>query len=159
MSFIPADYETVDTRIHRFWEQYPNGRIITSIHALTETGGIFKAEIYTDREDVIPVTVDFAEETKGSSPVNRTSWVENGLTSAIGRALADLGFSPKGQNKRPTQEEMGKVERAKNFDWVAEAKSKTLADEVRSVYARAKTAGAAPDVLTQIQEFGKTLVN
>lgn len=157
MSFIPADYETVDSRIHRFWEQYPNGRIITSIVDINEHGGIFKAEIYTDRDDARPVTVDYAEERIGSSPVNKTSWLENGLTSAIGRALADLGFSAKG--KRPSQEEMAKVERAKTFDWIAEAKSKTLADEVRSVYARAKVAGVDGSVLAQIQQIGAKLVN
>jgi len=157
MSFNPNDYETVESRIHRFWAEYPNGRIITSIVDITDVGGIFKAEIYTDREDERPATVDFAEEKIGSSPVNRTSWLENGLTSAIGRALADLGFSPKG--KRPSQEEMTKAARSEAFDWVALAKSKTTADEVRSVYARAKTGGATPEVLTAIQEFGKTLVN
>lgn len=156
MSFIPADYETVDSRIHRFWEQYPNGRIITSIMEVTETGGIFKAEIYTDREDTRPVAVDFAEERIGSSPVNKTSWLENGITSAIGRALADLGFSARG--KRPSAEEMSKVDRSKKFDWIAEAKAKTLADEVRSVYARAKTAGADGSVLAQIQQIGAALV-
>ena len=107
-------YETVDSRIHKFWEKFPSGRIITDVVQISETGGIFKASIYTDREDDRPAAVDFAEEVKGSSPVNRTSWVENGLTSAIGRALADLGFSPKpvnGKSARPSREEMEKVQR------------------------------------------------
>ena len=30
----PTSYETVDTRIHRFYERYPNGRILTAIESI-----------------------------------------------------------------------------------------------------------------------------
>jgi hypothetical protein len=39
--------------------------------------------------------------------VNKTSALENGETSAIGRALANAGYAPKG--KRPSREEMSKA--------------------------------------------------
>ena len=107
-NFNLADYDTVASRINKFWTDYPMGRIHTEIVSITETGGIFKASIYTDREDERPVTIDYAEEVKGSNPVNRTSWVENGLTSSIGRALADLNYATK---NRPSREEMEKVAR------------------------------------------------
>jgi len=57
---------------------------------------------------------DYAEEIVGSSPVNRTSALENCTTSAIGRALADMGYqgSLNGKASRPSREEMEKVERA-----------------------------------------------
>ena len=103
------EYDTVASRIAKFWKDYPQGRIHTEIVSISDTGGIFKASIYTDREDERPVTIDYAEEVKGSNPVNRTSWVENGLTSAIGRALADLNYATK---NRPSREEMEKVQRA-----------------------------------------------
>lgn len=108
------DYETVASRIAKFWNDHPAGRIHTEIVQLTDTGGIFKAAIYTDREDERPATIDYAEEVKGASPVNRTSWLENGITSAIGRALADLNYQTKaanGQPQRPSREEMAKVQR------------------------------------------------
>ena len=122
-SFNLNDYDTVASRIAKFWKDHPEGRIHTSIVSITENGGIFKAEIYTDREDERPATIDYAEEVKGASPVNRTSWLENGLTSAIGRALADLNYATKnaaGNIQRPSREEMEKVQRAqtpKQSDW------------------------------------------
>lgn len=116
-NFNLNDYETVASRINRFWTDHPTGRIHTEIVSITDTGGIFKASIYTDREDERPVTIDFAEEVKGSNPVNRTSWVENGLTSAVGRALANLNYQAKanGTIQRPSREEMEKVQRAESW--------------------------------------------
>jgi hypothetical protein len=109
MAFIPADYEPVDSRIHRFWLEHPEGRIHTEIVMINETEIVIKASIYADRDDARPVSIDFAQETRNSSPVNKLSFVENCATSAIGRALATYAYSPKG--KRPSKEEMEKVQR------------------------------------------------
>ena len=59
---------------------------------------------------------DYAEEMVGSSPVNRTSALENCTTSAIGRALADMNYqgNQNGKASRPSREEMEKVARAEN---------------------------------------------
>jgi hypothetical protein len=109
MAFIPADYEPVDSRIHRFWLEHPEGRIHTEIVLINETEIVIKASIFADRDDTRPVAIDFAQETRNSSPVNKLSFVENCATSAIGRALATYAYSPKG--KRPSREEMAKVQR------------------------------------------------
>jgi hypothetical protein len=109
MAFLPADYEPVDSRIHRFWLDYPAGRIHTEIVLINETEIVIKASIFADRDDPRPVSIDFAQETRNSSPVNKLSFVENCATSAIGRALATFAYSPKG--KRPSKEEMEKVQR------------------------------------------------
>jgi len=69
----------------------------------------------------MPVTIDYAHEVVGNSPVNKNFALANGATSAIGRALADLNFAPKG--KRPSREEMAKViemdkiKKEKPLDW------------------------------------------
>ena len=112
----PNDYETVDTRIHRFYEAFPNGRIISDLVQVYEKDGrvtqyVVKAYAYRDLGDLEPSATGYAEEIVGSSPVNRTSALENCETSAIGRALANLGLSPKGS--RPSIEEMEKAERTK----------------------------------------------
>lgn len=104
----PNEYETVDTRIHRFYDAYPEGRIITELVDRTADQFVVKAYVYrTPLEDV--AATGYAEERVGSSPVNRTSALENCETSAVGRALANLGLSPKGS--RPSTEEMEKAAR------------------------------------------------
>lgn len=109
MAYIPSDYEPVDSRIHKFWAEHPDGRIHTEIVLINETEIVIKASVYADRDDMRPVAIDFAQETRNSTPVNKLSFVENCATSAIGRALATYAYSPKG--KRPSKEEMEKVQR------------------------------------------------
>ena len=107
------NYEDVNTRIHRFYEKNPAGRILTHLeHVERATNGapvqyIVRAEVYTDTL----ISSGYAEEIVGTSKVNQTSALENCETSAIGRALANAGYSPKAA--RPSKEEMGKVERVK----------------------------------------------
>jgi hypothetical protein len=105
-------YDTVETRLARFWEKYPEGRVLTTLLFHDERRFIVKAEIFFDRDDQAPVAIGHAEEIVGASPVNRTSALENGETSAIGRALANCNFASIG--KRPSREEMEKVQRYKD---------------------------------------------
>jgi hypothetical protein len=75
MAFNLDDYEPVEKRIADFWEKYPNGRIHTVIVSLDEKQIIARAEIFTDREDHRPVTVDHAQEKVGGSGIDRKSVV------------------------------------------------------------------------------------
>ena len=109
MVFDLSNYETVDSRINRFYEKHENGRIITELIAYSDQAFIVRASVYRDAKDEQPATTGFAEEKVGASPVNRTSALENCETSAIGRALANLNFAPKGA--RPSVEEISKVNR------------------------------------------------
>jgi hypothetical protein len=109
--FDLSDYETVEQRLTRFWKAHPEGRVLTDLVFHDDRRFIVKAEIYFDRDDMTPVASGYAEEIVGASPVNRTSALENGETSAIGRALANCGFASEG--KRPSRSEMEKVERYK----------------------------------------------
>ena len=106
--FNLEDYDTVESRVKKFWEQYPSGRIHTQILHNDDNRFIVQAFVYTDREDERCVTSGMAEEIVGSSMVTKTSALEKCETSAIGRALANFTFSG---NKRPSREEMEKVER------------------------------------------------
>jgi hypothetical protein len=111
MRFNLDNYETVEQRLAKFWEEFPNGQIFTSIHHYDENRVVFKAEVYRDITDPRPVATGHAEEVRDASPVNRTSHVENSETSAIGRALANWKFQSK-TAPRPSREEMEKVARA-----------------------------------------------
>ena len=93
-SFDLNDYVQVNERIEKFYEKYPEGSIQTEI--ITNESGmvIFKAYAYRNNEDTKPAT-GHAMEKEGSSYINKTSHIENCETSAVGRALAMLGFEIK----------------------------------------------------------------
>ena len=111
MRFNLDNYETVEQRLAKFWEKFPNGQVFTQIHHYDDNKVVFRAEIYKDINDPRPVATGYAEELRDASPVNRTSHVENAETSAIGRALANYVFQSK-TAPRPSREEMSKVARA-----------------------------------------------
>jgi len=100
-------YETVAQRLVRWWEQYPNGRIITSIHHYDGSTIIMRAECYNNDDRLI--ATGYAEEVFGNSPVNKTSFLENCETSAIGRAISNSNIGHTGE--RASVSEMEKVNR------------------------------------------------
>ena len=103
------EYETVDERIQRFYRDNAGGRIETELldhdgeHG--KTRWIVRAEVYkADSEN--PSGVGHAFELDGQGMANKTSALENAETSAVGRALAQAGYSG---SRRTTREEMAKV--------------------------------------------------
>jgi hypothetical protein len=109
MGFNLDNYETVEDRLVRFWNDHPNGRIFTEMAYYDDNKVVFKTSIYFDTADEFPKATGFAEEVRGASPVNKTSHLENAETSSTGRGLANCGYAPKGA--RPSREEMEKVAR------------------------------------------------
>jgi len=108
----PAAYEPVEDRLREFWHDHPFGRILTEKLPRSECAEgeyIFRAEAYIGNElrNDPPTASGYASEFIGTSQVNKTSALENCETSAIGRALANMGYAPKG--KRPSREEMQKA--------------------------------------------------
>ena len=93
-SFNLDDYVQVNERIEKFYEKYPDGSIQTEIISNQNGEIIFKAYAFRDREDTRPAT-GHAMEREGSTYINKTSHIENCETSAVGRALAMLGFEIK----------------------------------------------------------------
>lgn len=89
------DYVQVNDRIEMFWSKYPNGRISTKIISWTDGIIIMSAEAFRDISDNVPAAIGHAYEKEGSSYINQTSALENCETSAVGRALAIMGFEIK----------------------------------------------------------------
>ena len=85
-------YVTVNERLIYFrqQEQFKNWQIVEEIVSLDEKEGIFKCSI-NDTDGNI-VSTAHTQEYRDSSNVNKTSFVENGFTSALGRALGYLGI-------------------------------------------------------------------
>jgi len=116
MGFNLENYETVASRLDRWLVKYelpesvvPRTRVETELVHYTDNRCVFKASIYVDN---ILVSTGWAEETRGEGMVNKTSHVENCESSAVGRALANAGLAGSDPSKRPSREEMEKVQRA-----------------------------------------------
>jgi len=105
--FNLADYEPVEVRLEKFIKDYADFRISTELEVVEANRYIVKAYLYKNSSDSIAWATGYAEETVSARGVNQTSALENCETSAIGRALANAGYAPKG--KRPSREEMKKV--------------------------------------------------
>ena len=105
--FNLAEYEPVEVRLEKFIKDHPAFRISTELEVVEATRYIVKAYLFKNAEDGVAWSTGYAEETVTSRGVNQTSALENCETSAIGRALANAGYAPKG--KRPSREEMTKV--------------------------------------------------
>lgn len=111
MGFNLEDYEPVAARLTR-WLNVPGDapkRVITHLMQYTDNRCVFKAELYVG--DLL-IATGWAEETRGEGHVNRTSHFENCETSSLGRALANAGLAGSDYTKRPSREEMQKVQNA-----------------------------------------------
>jgi hypothetical protein len=88
------DYVTVAERIEKFYERYPEGRLITHIveHDAERGFILMRAEVYRNPDDAMPSATGHAYELKSEGYVQRTSYIEVCETSSIGRALAMAGF-------------------------------------------------------------------
>jgi hypothetical protein len=112
VSFNLDNYEPVAPRLARWIEHVAdNGglpRVITDMVHRGDGWCVFKACLYIN-EDL--VSTGWAEEHQTDRGVNAASHVENCETSAVGRALANIGMAGSDPTKRPSREEMQKVAR------------------------------------------------
>lgn len=163
--FNLADYETVEQRIARFYKDYPDGRIITKNHTTptdrSVSTWVVEAFVYltdADQERKLPKATGFAFEIDGAGMANKTSALENAETSAIGRALANAGYSG---NKRTSREEMAKVERAVTPSaparpWLLEAEELAKSNNIaglRSLYSDAVRLKINAPIIEKIKEI------
>ena len=84
-------YTTVAMRVEVFRKHFPDFSVNTRVTVDDGKRVVVVAEIYPPKAER-PVATGIAEEIRGAGNVNRTSAVENGETSAIGRALANMGL-------------------------------------------------------------------
>lgn len=124
--FNLEDYVLVSDRIAEFYTDYPEGSIRTFIEHLDGPEVIIGAQVFRTIEEAEKgiYTSDFAREVEGKGHVNSTSHIENGATSAIGRALANLGYGT--DANRSSRSEMLKVARM-------EADHEAMEDYIREV--------------------------
>jgi hypothetical protein len=110
MAFNLNDYEPVAARLARWLsdahDREADPRVITHLVHHGPGWCVFRAELYEG--DILRAT-GWAEEHATDRGVNATSHVENCETSAVGRALANMGVAGHDPDRRPSQEEMRKV--------------------------------------------------
>jgi hypothetical protein len=143
VAFNLDDYEPVASRLDRFLKAHPDARVITDlVHYLADVA-VFKCELWLNDEII---ATGWAEEIRGQGNVNKTSHLENCETGAVGRALANAGLSGSDFTKRPSREEMGKVQRMTESGNGTITESSNLASEKQQNMIRAvcKSMGKVP---------------
>lgn len=84
------EYAEVNQRIKAFRMVYPEGNIHTTMLSNENGVCVFRAVIYRDKENILGTGTAYEKE--GSTFINKTSYIENCETSAVGRALGMCGF-------------------------------------------------------------------
>ena len=94
------EYVEVNERLRYFRSTYPNYSLTSEVLEKTDKSILVLATIIN--EDGRVIATGMAEEEKGSTFINKTSYVENCETSAWGRALANfgIGLDSKSRTKR-----------------------------------------------------------
>lgn len=178
MSYNPKEYEEVKDRLARLYAEHPDARVVTE-NLTTEADRaaltwVVRAEIhlpmwtiyddwaaqgYPENNWFLKAT-GLAFEIDGKNGMaNKTSALENCETSAIGRALANAGYS--GSRNRASAEEMAKV--AKGItparDWLGEARSAKSVDQLRKLYADARKASVETETLATIADLAEAWID
>jgi hypothetical protein len=124
VGFNLDDYEPVAARLDRWLAEklagynastndYP--RVLTRM--VSEPGAdicVIRAELWLGENLIATGYAEEIRDVSGKRTVNSSSHVENCETSAIGRALANCGMAGSDMTKRPSREEMSKVQRTSN---------------------------------------------
>lgn len=84
------EYAEVNQRIKAFRMVYPQGTIVTDMISNENGVCIFKARVSDDNGHILGTGTAYEKE--NSTFINKTSYIENCETSAVGRALGMAGF-------------------------------------------------------------------
>jgi len=84
------EYVMVKDRVTAFREDFPKGGISTEILDLTDGRCVIRATVTDENGQLLGTGI--AYEWEGSTNINKTSYIENCETSAVGRALGFCGY-------------------------------------------------------------------
>lgn len=148
------EYEPVASRFGRFIDWcIAHGRkpqVLTDM--ISEPGAticVFKTTIQLDGVNVATGWAEEIRDTSGKRTVNAVSHVENCETSSLGRALANFplaNFAGTDFAKRPSREEMEKVQRQQKTVHTPPPKGNAIAD-ANGITVRGNQHGPLPDWL------------
>lgn len=89
------DYVTVAERVGQFYSQFPEGSLQAEVVQMSEKLVVVRAYAYRNPEDPRPGIAHSSLNIPGTTPYTKGSELENAETSAVGRAIALLGFGVK----------------------------------------------------------------
>ena len=143
-------YANVAQRINAFRMVYPDGSILTDM--VSNEGGvcIFRATVTGGRDeqgDGIILATGTAYEKEGSSFINKTSYIENCETSAVGRALGLAGFG--------VVDDVASAEEVQNAELNNTAKEKIDEIQARALENRCKASGVDVGKLCKLYKVAK----
>ena len=94
MDIKGKEYAEVNQRIKAFRMCYPMGYIITDFVSHEDGVAVMCARVgyYDEKGNEVDLGTGTAYEKEGSTFINKTSYIENCETSAVGRALGMAGF-------------------------------------------------------------------
>jgi hypothetical protein len=143
------DYEPVQSRFSRFiaWSE-TREQFFSVISELLSAPGddicVMKTTILCDG---VVVATGHAEEIRNQGNVNKTSSLENCETSSLGRCLSNFpmhNFCGTSLDKRPSREEMQKVERMSGDTRITEPSNLASEKQQNMIRAVCKSMGKVP---------------
>ena len=139
------EYVEVNQRLKYFREHFADHALTTTIEHMDDNTVLFKAVV--ENADGRTVATGFAYEDKRNGMINKTSHIENGETSAWGRALANFGIGIDGSVASADEVDCA-IKQQESMNKLKEVKPKSLGDvlqgldmdakEIKAFYAHAK---------------------
>lgn len=113
------EYSTVDSRVEFFREKYQGWSIETEFPVLNLDKGVCVCKAVVKDENGKIIADGYAHEwqSKPGSMVNKTSYIENAQTSAVGRALGFVGIGINGMGIATAEEVQIAIEHQENHDY------------------------------------------
>lgn len=111
-------YATVDSRVEFFREKFPQWSLETEYPVLDLDKGVCVCRAVVKDENGKVMADGFAHEwqSKPGSMVNKTSYIENAQTSAVGRALGFIGIGINGMGIATAEEVQVAIAHQENDD-------------------------------------------
>lgn len=123
------EYAEVPRRVTAFRKLFPTGTITTEILSLQDGVVVMKA---TASVDGVILGEGLAYEKEGSSFINKTSFIENCQTSAVGRAIGFIGIGSEASMASAEEVLNAKMQQAKASEDEKKAELKKLLEETGS---------------------------
>jgi hypothetical protein len=157
-NFNLDEYVPVHERVEKFYSRHPQGRITTSVleHDAEKGFILIRAEVFRGEGDTLPAATGHAYELRSSGYVQQGSYVEVCETSAVGRALAMLGFEVKrGIASREELQKTARMQASEQRPAAAGAAGERAASASQSAPAEEETADNLDrDILRVAQSLG-----